>query len=65
MLAAIGFYLLIGLLTSFEIGFSDWRGYVLYTIFWCPVMIGGLFFLSLEVINYFKNKGKGDDDAKS
>lgn len=65
MLIAIGFYLLIGLLSSIEIGFGSWLGYVLFTIFWCPIMILGLCALGLEAYEDFKYKRKGDKDAKS
>jgi len=65
MLVAVLFYLLIGLLSSIEIGFDSWLGYILFALLWCPLMILGLFALGMETYEDFKYKRKGDKNEKS
>ncbi|QQO38710.1 hypothetical protein PP657_gp112 [Bacillus phage BCPST] len=65
MLTGILFYFLLGIAIALDIGFKSLKAYILFIIFWCPLMIMGLALVIYELIENFIRKVKGDKNEKS
>lgn len=65
MLVGIVFYFILGIAIALDIGFKSLKSYVLFAIFWCPLMVMGIALVIYELIESLIRKVKGDKNEKS